>query len=68
MLPKYMIPDPLYQVYQAFPFQHNFLLQILFENGIIGTVLVFGGLALLLVLFIKLSRSAVGASLRLLIN
>jgi O-antigen ligase len=68
MLPKYMIPDPLYQVYQAFPFQHNFLLQILFENGIIGTVLVFGGLALLLVLFIKLSRSAAGVSLRLLIN
>ena len=68
MLPKYMIPDPSYQVYQAFPFQHNFLLQILFENGMIGTVLVFGGLALLLVLFIKLSRSTVGASLHLLIN
>jgi hypothetical protein len=65
MLPKYAIPDPLYQ---NFSFQHNFLLQILFENGLIGTVLVFGGLTLLLVLFIKLSRSAVGASLHLLIN
>jgi O-antigen ligase len=65
MLPKYAGPDPFYQ---NFSFQHNFLLQILFENGIIGTVLVFGGLGLLLVLFIKLSRSTAGGSLRLLIN
>jgi O-antigen ligase len=64
-LPKYAIPDPLYQ---NFSFQHNFLLQVLFENGLIGTVLVFGGLTFLLVLFIKLARSAVGASLHLLIN
>ena len=64
-LPKYAIPDPLYQ---NFSFQHNFLLQVLFENGLIGTVLVFGGLTLLLYLFIKLARSAVGASLHLLIN
>ena len=65
MLPKYAGPDPFYQ---NFSFQHNFLLQILFENGIIGTVLVFGGLCLLLVLFIKLARVAVGGSVRLLIN
>ena len=45
--------DPLYQ---NLSFQHNFLLQVLFENGLIGTVLVFGGLACCWYLFIKLSH------------
>ncbi|MFZ0241199.1 MAG: O-antigen ligase family protein [Desulfobacterales bacterium] len=65
MLPKYALPDPLYQ---GFSFQHNFLLQVLFENGLIGTALVCSGLAFLLYLFIKLSRGTGAGPRRLFIN
>lgn len=59
ILQKYALPDPLYE---GISFPHNFLIQILFENGIIGSVVVFGGLTFLMCLFIKLSNAAVDAS------
>ena len=65
VLQKYALPDPLYQ---AISFPHNFLIQILFENGIIGSVVVFGGLTFLMCLFIKLSKAAVDTSEHLFIN
>jgi O-antigen ligase len=65
ILPKYATPDT---IYKSFSFPHNFFLQILFENGLIGSVLVFGGLAYLLYLFIKLSNTEVDPSMRLFIN
>jgi len=65
ILQKYAIPD---SIYETFSFPHNFLIQILFENGIIGSVLVFGGQAFLLYLFIRLSNTADDASERLFIN
>ncbi|MFZ0612840.1 MAG: O-antigen ligase family protein [Desulfobacterales bacterium] len=65
VLPKYAIPDPLYQ---SFSFQHNFLLQVLFENGLIGTILVFGGLAFLLYILIRLSHRTKGFPRQLFIN
>lgn len=64
-MPKYAIPDPLYQ---SFSFQHNFLLQVLFENGLIGTILVFGGLAFLLYLLIGLSHRTIEHPRKLFIN
>jgi len=65
IIQNYSIPNPLYK---TFNFPHNFFIQILFENGLIGSVLVFGGLAYLLYLFIKLSYTSAEPSLRLFIN
>lgn len=65
ILQGYALPDPLYE---SFSFPHNFLIQILFENGIIGSVLVFGGQAYVLYMFIKLSNSAVNSPVHLFIN
>jgi len=65
ILPKYAIPGTFYE---SFSFPHNFFLQILFENGLIGSVLVFGGLAYLLNLFIKLSHTAVDPTGHLFVN
>lgn len=65
ILPTYAIADPLYK---DFNFPHNFLIQILFDNGIIGAALVFGGLAFLLYLFIKLARTVDDAPGHLFIN
>ena len=38
-------------------FPHNGFLQILFENGIIGFIIIFGGLGLLMTAFIKAYRT-----------
>jgi O-antigen ligase len=65
VLPTYAISDP---IYKDFNFPHNFVIQILFDNGIIGTLLVFGGLAWVFHLFTKLSNSAVGSPVHLFIN
>ncbi len=64
-LKEYALPDPSYK---SFNFPHNFLIQVLFENGIIGSVLVIGGYAGLLTLFVKLSKTAVERSTRLFVN
>ncbi len=65
ILQKYSTAYPLYK---NINFPHNFFIQILFENGLIGSVLVFGGLAHLLYLFIKLAHTAVVPSVRLFVN
>jgi hypothetical protein len=65
VLPSYAIADP---VYKELNFPHNFLIQLLYDSGIIGSVLVFGGLALLLCLLIKSARTATDDSSRLFIN
>ena len=65
ILQKYSTAYPLYK---NINFPHNFFIQILFENGLIGSVLVFGGLAHLLYLFIKLAHTAVDPSVRLFVN
>jgi len=65
ILQKYSTAYPLYK---NINFPHNFFIQILFENGLIGSVIVFGGLAHLLYLFIKLARTAVDPSVHLFVN
>ena len=65
ILQKYSTAYPLYK---NINFPHNFFIQILFENGLIGSVLVFGGLAHLLYQFIKLSHTAVDPSVHLFVN
>jgi O-antigen ligase len=64
VLQKYALPDPLYQ---SFSFPHNFFIQILFENGIIGSVLIFGGLSGVFYLLVVMSIKATDATMRLLI-
>jgi O-antigen ligase len=42
LFPKYSVPQ-----YSHFIFPHNFFLEVLYENGIVGFVLIFGGLGFL---------------------
>lgn len=58
--PDYISPD-----YGVFYFPHNYFLQLLYEDGAVGLVLVFGGFCCLLVSLIKVSRTTIDRRLRL---
>jgi len=49
-------------------FSHNYLLEICYENGIIGAILVFGGIACLLFYAIKKAKQTDNKNIRILIN
>jgi len=53
--PKYSVPQ-----YSHLDFPHNFFLEVLYENGIAGFVLIFGGLALVFSAAIKKAVKTVG--------
>lgn len=61
--PAYSIPE-----YSFFSFPHNHVLQILFDNGVIGVALVLGWQVLLFYLLIQSSHGTADPKLRLLIN
>lgn len=65
---QYYFPSYATPVSIAFTFPHNHFLQILYENGLIGVILVFGGQALLLYSLIKLSKGASDSKSRLFVN
>ena len=49
-------------------FSHNYFLEICYENGIIGVILVFGGMASLLYYAIKTAKRTENKNIRILIN
>ncbi len=61
--PKYSIPE-----YSFFSFPHNHVLQILFDNGLIGVIVVLGWQISLVYLLVKSSYGATAPKLRLFIN
>lgn len=61
--PEYSIPE-----YSFFSFPHNHVLQVLFDNGVIGVIGVLGWQISLVYLLIKLSHGVTAPKLRLFIN
>ena len=61
--PKYSVPE-----YSMFVFPHNYFLEILYENGIIGAVLVFGGLGFLFFEVIKRTKETGNKKRRILLK
>ena len=59
------IPDPRLK---TLIFSHNHLLEICYENGIIGVILVFGGVAALLFYALKTAKQTDNKNIRILIN
>ena len=64
VLPQHT-PDPSLKIYI---FSHNYLLEICYENGIIGVISVFGGIAWLLIYAIKAAKQKDNKNIRILIN
>jgi O-antigen ligase len=64
VIPEY-IPDPRLK---TLIFSHNYLLEICYENGIVGVILVFGGVASLLFLAIKTAKQKNNKNIRILIS
>ena len=59
------IPDPRLK---TLIFSHNHLLEICYENGIIGVILVFGGVAALLFYALKTAKQTDNKNIRILIS
>jgi len=64
VLPEYN-PDPLLK---TMIFSHNYFLEICYENGIIGVILVFSGVAALLLYAIKTAKQTDNKNIRILLN
>lgn len=64
VIPEY-IPDPRLK---TLIFSHNYLLEICFENGVIGVILVFGGIGSLLFYAIRTARQTDNKNRRILIS